>query len=258
MSTLFDSVELAPRDPILGLNEQFNADTRPGKVNLGVGVYYDDQGRIPLLGAVRKAEAARIEAAAARGYLPIEGIAGYKGAQALLLGNDSPLAAAGRVLTTQALGGTGALKIGADFLHQLLPGSKVLISNPSWENHRALFERAGFEVGTYTYYDAATRGLNFEGMLADLKAAPADRRRAARLLPQPDRRGSHVRAVEADRRRRQAEPAGPVPGHRLPGLRRRPAGRRRGCAHVRRAGPDDVHQLLVLQVPRCMANASAP
>ena len=123
---------------------------------------------------MRKAEAARIEAAAARGYLPIEGIAGYnKGAQALLLGNDSPLAAAGRVLTTQALGGTGALKIGADFLHQLLPGSKVLISNPSWENHRALFERAGFEVGTYTYYDAATRGLNFEGMLADLKAAPA-------------------------------------------------------------------------------------
>ena len=91
MSTLFDSVELAPRDPILGLNEQYNADTRPGKVNLGVGVYYDDQGRIPLLGAVRKAEIARIEAAAARGYLPIEGIAGYnQGAQALLIGKDSP------------------------------------------------------------------------------------------------------------------------------------------------------------------------
>ena len=122
---------------------------------------------------MRKAEAARIEAAAARGYLPIEGIAGYnKGAQALLLGNDSPLAAAGRVLTTQALGGTGALKIGADFLHQLLPGSKVLISNPSWKT-TAPCSSAGFEVGTYTYYDAATRGLNFEGMLADLKAAPA-------------------------------------------------------------------------------------
>ncbi len=175
MSTLFDSVELAPRDPILGLNEQYNADTRPGKVNLGVGVYYDDQGRIPLLGAVRKAEIARIEAAAARGYLPIEGIAGYnQGAQALLIGKDSPLAAAGRVLTTQALGGTGALKIGADFLRQLLPTSKVLISDPSWENHRALFERAGFEVGTYAYYDAATRGLNFDGMLAALKAAPAN------------------------------------------------------------------------------------
>lgn len=104
MSTLFASVELAPRDPILGLNEQYNADTRPGKVNLGVGVYYDDEGRIPLLGAVRKAEIARVEAAAARGYLPIEGIAAYnKGAQALLLGNDSTLAAEGRVLTTQTL-----------------------------------------------------------------------------------------------------------------------------------------------------------
>jgi len=174
MSNLFASVELAPRDPILGLNEQFNADTRPGKVNLGVGVYYDDEGRIPLLQAVRKAEAARIEAAAARGYLPIEGIAGYnKGAQALLLGPDSALAASGRVLTAQALGGTGALKIGADFLRQLLPQSKVLISNPSWENHRALFERAGFTVETYAYYDPATHGLDFDGMLASLKAAPA-------------------------------------------------------------------------------------
>ncbi|MGN6581119.1 MAG: aromatic amino acid transaminase [Bordetella sp.] len=174
MSTLFASVEQAPRDPILGLNEQFNADTRTGKVNLGVGVYYDDQGRIPLLGAVRKAEVARIEAAAARGYLPIEGIPGYnKGAQTLLLGADSPLIASGRVLTAQALGGTGALKIGADFLKQILPDAKVLISDPSWENHRALFERAGFPVETYAYYDAATRGLNFAGMLAALQAAPA-------------------------------------------------------------------------------------
>ncbi|AOB31791.1 aromatic amino acid aminotransferase [Bordetella sp. H567] len=174
MSTLFQNVELAPRDPILGLNEQYNADNRPGKVNLGVGVYYDDNGRIPLLSAVRKAEIARIEAAAARGYLPIEGIATYnKGAQALLLGADSPLSAAGRVLTAQALGGTGALKIGADFLHQLLPQSKAYISDPSWENHRALFERAGFEVETYPYYDPITHGLNFEGMLAGLKSMPA-------------------------------------------------------------------------------------
>ena len=174
MSTLFEAVELAPRDPILGLNEQFNADTRPGKVNLGVGVYYDDAGRIPLLQAVHRAEVARVQAQAARGYLPIEGIAAYnKGAQALLLGKDSSLAAEGRVLTAQALGGTGALKIGADFLRQLLPASKVLISNPSWENHRALFERAGFTVEQYPYYDAATHGLNFDGMLAALKAAPA-------------------------------------------------------------------------------------
>ncbi|HEY9281816.1 MAG TPA: amino acid aminotransferase [Eoetvoesiella sp.] len=173
MTSLFESVELAPRDPILGLNEQFNADTRADKVNLGVGVYFDDQGRIPLLNSVRQAEVARIEAASARGYLPIEGITGYnKGAQTLLLGKDSPLIASGRVLTTQALGGTGALKIGADFLKQLLPSAKVVISDPSWENHRALFERAGFTVETYPYYDAETHGLNFPAMLAALKTLP--------------------------------------------------------------------------------------
>jgi aromatic-amino-acid transaminase len=174
MNSLFQSVELAPRDPILGLNEQYNADARSGKVNLGVGVYYDDEGRLPLLKAVHTAEIARLEAAAARGYLPIEGIAGYnKGAQTLLFGKDSPLMASGRVLTAQALGGTGALKIGADFLKQLLPHSKVVISNPSWENHRALFERAGFPVDTYRYYDASTHGLDFTGMLSDLESLPA-------------------------------------------------------------------------------------
>jgi len=173
MSSLFASVELAPRDPILGLTEQYNADTRPGKVNLGVGVYYDDQGRIPLLSAVRKAELARVEAASARGYLPIEGIAGYNsGAQKLLLGPDSAAVAEGRVLTTQTLGGTGALKIGADFLRKLLPQAKVAISDPSWENHRALFERAGFEVVAYPYYDAATHGVKFPAMLDCLRGLP--------------------------------------------------------------------------------------
>ena len=173
MSTLFQSVELAPRDPILGLNEQFNADPRSTKVNLGVGVYYDDNGKIPLLAAVHKAEVVRVEAAAARGYLPIEGIAGYnKGAQELVLGKNSSLIADGRVLTMQALGGTGALKIGADFIKQLVPNAKVAISDPSWENHRALFERAGFEVVNYPYYDAATHGLNFKGMLDALRNLP--------------------------------------------------------------------------------------
>ncbi|WP_353194927.1 amino acid aminotransferase [Pusillimonas noertemannii] len=174
MTSLFDAVELAPRDPILGLNEQYNSDTRPQKVNLGVGVYYNDEGRIPLLRAVRQAEIQRIEAAAARGYLPIDGLAAYnKAAQVLLLGEGSEVIASGRALTAQALGGTGALKIGADFLRQLLPQSKVAISNPSWENHRALFERAGFTVETYPYYDPATHGLDFDGMLAGLKALPA-------------------------------------------------------------------------------------
>src|SRR5258706_15468876 len=113
--SFFSAVELAPRDPILGLNEAFNADTRATKVNLGVGVYTNEEGKIPLLRAVRDAEKARIEAALPRGYLPIEGIAAYDAAvQKLLLGNDSPLVAAGRVVTAQALGGTGALKIGAD------------------------------------------------------------------------------------------------------------------------------------------------
>ncbi len=173
MNSLFESVELAPRDPILGLNEQFNADTRENKVNLGVGVYYDDEGRLPLLKAVHQAEVARVEAAAPRGYLPIEGIASYnQGVQQLLLGNSSPFLASGRVLTAQALGGTGALKIGADFLKWLKPNAKVVISDPSWENHRALFERAGFPVETYPYYDAATRGLDYQGMVGALSALP--------------------------------------------------------------------------------------
>jgi aromatic-amino-acid transaminase len=172
--SLFSAVEMAPRDPILGLNEAFNADTRAGKVNLGVGVYYTEEGRIPLLRAVIEAEKARLAAQSPRGYLPIEGIAAYDGAvQKLLFGEDSPLLAEGRVVTTQALGGTGALKTGADFLKRLLPNAVVAISNPSWENHRALFESAGFPVQNYSYYDAATQGVNLTGMLADLRALPA-------------------------------------------------------------------------------------
>lgn len=172
--SLFSAVEMAPRDPILGLNEAFNADTRPGKINLGVGVYFTEEGRIPLLRAVSEAEKARLAAQSPRGYLPIEGIAAYDSAvQKLLFGADSALLAEGRVVTTQALGGTGALKTGADFLKRLLPNAVVAISNPSWENHRALFESAGFPVQNYSYYDAATQGVNLTGMLADLRALPA-------------------------------------------------------------------------------------
>jgi len=172
--SLFSAFQLAPRDPILGLNEAFNADARPTKVNLGVGVYTNEEGKIPLLRAVRDAEKARVEAGLPRGYLPIDGIAAYDAAvQKLLLGNDSPLIAAGRVVTAQALGGTGALKIGADFLRTLNPNVKVAISDPSWENHRALFEAAGFEVVAYPYYDAATNGVNFDGMLSALNSYAA-------------------------------------------------------------------------------------
>lgn len=170
--SLLSAVQMAPRDPILGLNEQFNADPNPAKVNLGVGVYFDANGKLPLLDCVRAAESAMLQAPKARGYLPIDGIAAYDAAvKALVFGTDSEPVKAGRVATIQGLGGTGALKIGADFLRRLNPAAKVLISDPSWENHRALFSNAGFTVETYRYYDASTRSLNFAGMLADLNAA---------------------------------------------------------------------------------------
>ncbi len=169
--SLFSAVEMAPRDPILGLNEAFNADTRPNKVNLGVGVYYNEEGRIPLLRAVAEAEKARLAVQAPRGYLPIDGIASYDSlVQKLIFGEDSPLLAEGRVVTTQALGGTGALKVGADFLKRLLPDAAVAISDPSWENHRALFESAGFQVQNYRYYAAASHGIDLPGLLEDLNA----------------------------------------------------------------------------------------
>ena len=171
--TLFSSVELAPRDPILGLNEAFGADTRADKVNLGVGVYYDENGHVPLLRAVREAEKARLEAQLPRGYLPIDGIALYDSAvQKLLFGADSPLLEQRRVVTAQALGGTGALKVGADFLKRLNPSVPVAISRPSWENHRALFEGAGFSVVEYPYYDAATHGVDVDAMLDGIAKLP--------------------------------------------------------------------------------------
>ena len=172
--SLFSAVEMAPRDPILGLNEQFNADTNPKKVNLGVGVYFDDNGKLPLLQCVQAAEKAMMDKPTARGYLPIDGIAAYDAAvKSLVFGADSEPVKSGRVATVQGIGGTGGLKIGADFLKKLNPSAKVLISDPSWENHRALFTNAGFEVAAYRYYDAAKRGVDFTGMLADIQAAPA-------------------------------------------------------------------------------------
>ena len=174
MASLFATVEMAPRDPILGLNEQFNADTNPNKVNLGVGVYTDDNGKLPLLKCVAAAEQQIAAAPKARGYLPIEGIAAYnKAVQGLVFGADHPAVTGGRISTAQAIGGTGGLKLGADFLKRLNPNAQVLISDPSWENHRALFESAGFTVGTYPYYDAENRGINFAGLTATLKAAAA-------------------------------------------------------------------------------------
>ena len=178
MSSLFSAVELAPRDPILGLNEQFNADPNSAKVNLGVGVYFDDTGKLPLLECVLAAEKMMMEAPKARGYLPIDGIAAYdKAVQGLVFGADSAAVKAGRIATVQALGGTGGLKLGADLLKRMTPAAQVLISDPSWENHRALFEGAGFVVAQYPYYDAARRdtegGIDFAAMLAALDRAAA-------------------------------------------------------------------------------------
>ena len=171
--SLFSAVEMAPRDPILGLNEQFNADANPHKVNLGVGVYYDDNGKLPLLLCVQEAEKQMMEDPKARGYLPIDGIATYDSAvRNLVFGAESEPVKSGRVATVQALGGTGGLKVGADFLKRINPDAKVLISDPSWENHRALFTQAGFTVETYPYYNAAKRGIDFDGMLGALNTTP--------------------------------------------------------------------------------------
>jgi len=165
---------MAPRDPILGVTEAYNADTNPNKVNLGVGVYTDDAGKVPVLECVRQAETAIARPPLPRNYLPIDGLQTYdRSVQQVIFGADHPALNEGRIITVQTLGGTGALKIGADFLHRVSPGAQIWISDPSWENHRALFEYAGYTVNTYPYYDSRTRGLNFSGMLSSLKTLPA-------------------------------------------------------------------------------------
>ena len=169
-ASILAGVEMAPRDPILGVTETFNADTNPSKVNLGVGVYYDDNGKIPLLECVRRAERQLLEKSPPRGYLPIDGLPEYdRAVQALVFGEASLPRKQNRIVTVQALGGTGGLKIGADFLRQVDARAEVWISNPSWENHRALFENAGFTVQSYPYYDASTHGLDFAGMMSAFK-----------------------------------------------------------------------------------------
>ena len=172
--SLLSTVPMAPSDPILGVTEQYVKDANPKKVNLGVGVYYDDNGRVPVLECVKRAQAERLKAAPPFSYLPIDGLAAYdRAVQELVFGKESRLVKEKRVVTVQALGGTGGLKIGADFLRQITPGSEVWISEPSWENHRQLFEAAGFTVRNYPYYDPKTKGLDFRGMLDGLNKLPA-------------------------------------------------------------------------------------
>ena len=170
---LFSSVQLAPKDPIFGLTEAYTADQRPTKVNLGVGVYYTDEGKVPLLKAVLEAEREIVAKEAPRAYIPIEGPNPYNSAvQNLLFGADSSLIKDGRVVTAECLGGTGALRVGGDFVKRLEPQAKAAISAPSWENHRGIFEAAGYEVLEYTYFDPKTRGVDFDGMVKSLESFP--------------------------------------------------------------------------------------
>ena len=171
---LFSSVQLAPKDPIFGLTEAYTADQRPGKVNLGVGVYYTDEGKVPLLRAVLEAEKELVAKQSPRAYVPIEGPNPYNSAvQNLLFGADSPLIKEGRVVTAECLGGTGALRVGGDFVKRLETNAPAAISAPSWENHRGIFESAGYQVLEYTYFDPKTRGVDFEGMVKSLESFPA-------------------------------------------------------------------------------------
>ena len=170
--SILTNLDMAPRDPILGLTEAFVADDRAGKVNLGVGVYLGEDGRIPLLRCVRTAEARLAEHPAPRGYLPIDGMPAYtKAVRELVFGADAEPVTSERVVTVQGLGGTGALRIGAEFLRRTAARPTALISDPSWENHQALFSRAGYEVRSYRYYAPASGGVDVAGMVADLAAA---------------------------------------------------------------------------------------
>ncbi|MEO6407716.1 MAG: amino acid aminotransferase [Burkholderiaceae bacterium] len=171
---MFKHVEPFAGDPILSLNEDFQRDPRPGKINLSIGIYFDDAGRIPVLDSVRRAEALLYERGGAKPYLPIEGAANFRAAvQRLLFGAGHPLIAAGRIATLQAVGSSGGLKVGADFLKRYFPTSEVWVSDPTWDNHRAIFEGAGIPVHTYPYYDAAIGGLAFDAMLDCLRGLPA-------------------------------------------------------------------------------------
>ena len=171
--SVFEHLEPYAGDPILSLNEAFQADPRPDKVNLSIGIYFDDAGRIPVLGCVREAEAQMLAESGPKPYLPIEGSAAARSAvQALLFGPQHEAVTSGRIATLQTIGSSGGLKVGADFIKRWFPGAAVWVSDPTWDNHRAMFEGAGVAVHTYPYYDAATGGLRLDAMLDALSTLP--------------------------------------------------------------------------------------
>ena len=171
---MFQHVEPFAGDPILSLNEDFQKDPRPHKINLSIGIYFDDAGRIPVMDSVRRAEAAVVAKGGPKPYLPIEGAANFRSAvQALLFGAGHEAVAGGRVATIQSVGSSGGLKVGADFLAAYFKGSQVWVSDPTWDNHRSMFEGAGLTVHTYPYYDATTGGVRFAPMLETLRGLPA-------------------------------------------------------------------------------------
>ncbi|MBP6778646.1 MAG: aspartate/tyrosine/aromatic aminotransferase [Piscinibacter sp.] len=170
---MFQHIEPYAGDPILGLNEAFQKDARPHKINLSIGIYFDNEGRIPVLESVRRAEQAIVAAGGPKPYQPIEGAANCRAAvQRLLFGDDHPAIAAGRIATIQSIGSSGSLRVGAEFIHRQFPAAAVWVSDPTWDNHRAMFEGAGLAVNTYPYYDAATGGVRFDAMRETLRAIP--------------------------------------------------------------------------------------
>jgi aromatic-amino-acid transaminase len=170
----FAAVDMAPRDPILGVTEAYNADPNLNKVNLGVGVYTDDEGKVPILDCVRRAEQRLVESAAPHNYLPIDGLKAYATAvQQVVFGRDNPLLASGRIVTVQTVGGTGGLKVGFDLLRRVDPSAGVWISDPSWENHGALLDYAGYRVNRYPYYDPDSHGVKLDAMLGALQKLPS-------------------------------------------------------------------------------------
>ena len=180
---MFEHIQPYAGDPIFALVDAFNADTRPGKVNLSIGIYFDELGRLPVLPSVQAAEARILAEGGAKPYLPMEGDGACRAQVAqLLLGDGHPAITAGRVATIQTVGSSGGLKVGADFLKTWLPDAQVWVSDPTWDNHRSMFEGSGFVVNTYPYHDAARAGeagpsgaaggLRFDAMLATLRGLP--------------------------------------------------------------------------------------